>query len=170
MNYETQRNNVIRRFVSGIYHLNWIKLDGNGSIEHDKTVCDICIELKRKGLDFLTRPVIEINGLGAGGNAPLRGAGSNPDSPTRPVIEVNSGKEKVNSKCNSPYMRIDSSSEKFTLIPDLLTFIPNPFKPVVIEVTNSESVEHAKGKSYPDCFKVVPFPVDSSVKELEGMI
>lgn len=59
-----------------------------------------------------------------------------------------------------------SHSSPESLFPDIIYWIRNPFRTVVIEVTGTEKKEHAKNKNYPKEFKVVAVGVDEKLKEL----
>lgn len=127
MNYEENRNRILNKYVSlNSRHLNWIRLDGNSNKEHKKKVCDICVELSEKNLDFITRPEI--------------------------VIWEQSGE--------GSYQIPES------YYPDILVFLREPFRTVVIEVINSESKDHAESKFYPDEFKIISIGVNESIEGL----
>lgn len=120
--YPYLRNDILRKYVQLPHHLNWIRLDGNSKIKHQRKVCEICLELRQKGYDFLTRPLIS-------------------------------------------YWNKDKDYWD-TLIPDIVYWIPKPFRTVIVEVIDSESKEHAESKSYPNEFKVVTLDVDDRVEGL----
>lgn len=120
MNYEVERNRIIRRYVDFPSKLNSINLDGNSGIEHARKVCDICLKLWEENMDFLTRPRI----------------------------------------------LVWNKNKAETVYPDILTFIPDPFKPVIIEVINSEKRNHAENKSYPSEFKVISIGVDEELEDI----
>ena len=127
MNYETQRNKVIRRHINGIIHLNHIIHDGQSNYRHRERVNQICNLLMEKEYDFLTRPeVIVWNGR--------------------------------------------HFSQPESLYPDVITWIPEPFKTVIIEVTDSEKKDHAESKNYPSGFKVISHSVEDSLEDLSCLI
>ena len=61
MDYQTQRNSIIRKYVDygSRHHLNCIRHDSNASEKHRKKVNEICDFLIEKNLDFICRPIIK---------------------------------------------------------------------------------------------------------------
>lgn len=100
MNNNILRNNIIRKYIEGHIHYNWIKHDPNADFKHREKVNQICNFLIENNVNFLCRPIFKFWAMS-----------------TTPMKKL---------KIPLP--------KKF--IPDILCFIEDPFKPVIIEVIN----------------------------------
>ena len=158
MNYSEQRNTIIRKYVTGIYHLNHIIHDPSADFKHREQVNKICNELIEKNLEFLCRPIIESRIITCLKCEEVREFGKHEFANYQYIKRHPC----FNYSHKSEFLKL----EEFTNIPDIKTFIKQPFKPVIIEVINSETKEHAENKNYPSEFKVVSLGVDEKIEGL----
>jgi len=93
VNNQVFRNSIIRRHLdySSRSHINCIRFDGNGDSKqkHEKKLIEVCLLLRKKKIDFICRPIVEL----------LRGKELIPDvlaftNPKPSIIEILNSEKK----------------------------------------------------------------------------